>query len=62
MIHLVEGRSGSGKTRYVTNVLCELAKKGEKKQTRKIGAFRAAFRFLISRGYDKMMRGSKKSF
>lgn len=31
MIYLVEGRSGSGKTRYVTNVLCELAKKGEKK-------------------------------
>lgn len=31
MIHLVEGRSGSGKTRYVTNVLCELAKKGDKK-------------------------------
>ena len=31
MIYLIEGRSGSGKTRYVSNVLCELAKKGERK-------------------------------
>ena len=31
MIYLVEGRSGSGKTRYVSNVLCELARKGERK-------------------------------
>ncbi|MBQ3969098.1 MAG: exodeoxyribonuclease V subunit gamma [Clostridia bacterium] len=31
MIYLVEGRSGFGKTRYVSDVLHELAKKGEKK-------------------------------
>ncbi len=31
MVYFIEGRSGTGKTMYAMNVLCELAKKGENK-------------------------------
>ena len=31
MVYFIEGRSGTGKTKYAMNVLCELAEKGESK-------------------------------